>query len=143
MKNLQPFGMASGSRQPNGRKTTWKHVTAARQGGQGPTGGSLVSAFKRQIHTMTNVFTTKHARTQVYLGIIFMSFQQLSGIDGVLYVSPSRCCFLRGSPLIICSTLSIAVPASRHRLSSVNVPRIWNFSNSHHGRHHTSFPPDR
>ena len=43
--------------------------------------------FQQEIKNIKNVFKSAEARNPMLLGVFLMSMQQLSGIDGVLYVS--------------------------------------------------------
>ena len=69
------------------KKDDLEQVSSPRQEQQISPHDSFISTFKRQMHSTKNVFTAKNSRTQTYLGVFLMGFQQSSGIDGVLYVS--------------------------------------------------------
>lgn len=53
-----------------------------------PASVTLKMRFKRGVKSLKRLITTE-ARNPMFLGIFLMSMQQLSGIDGVLYVSHS------------------------------------------------------
>lgn len=58
-------------------------------------GGFIVGSWRRMARNLSRTFAPD-ARKQMVLGVFLMSMQQLSGIDGVLYVSSryffSSCC---------------------------------------------------
>jgi hypothetical protein len=74
------------------------------------------------------------------LGVFLMGMQQASGIDGVLYVSPSPFIILKidGNIFIIVCPSSLRL--SRAEIINRRLPRLWNISSSDIQHHYPRLP---
>lgn len=95
-----------------------------------------VSRRSQRKAQIMDVFSSQ-SRPRLFLAMFLMGMQQLSGIDGVLYVR-LLCHHAVTHKLTLFSVRSDSLPASRSRLQRSEIPRFRRLSTRHFRRDYTS-----
>ena len=103
---------------------------------------SMKEKLLKKMADLTVVFR-KDTRKPLLLGVFLMTMQQLSGIDGVLYVSPPFACsyppqtdFMYSHGTKLHPVRASSFPRSRPRLLRSHLPRVRRLGDLHFRLHH-------
>jgi hypothetical protein len=80
----------------------------------------------------------KDVRKRTALGVFLMGMQQLSGIDGVLYVSIPQTVYYKSNANT--KVRAVIVPTSRPQFFQFFIPGLWYLGHSHLPSHNSRFP---
>lgn len=92
-----------------------------------------------KLHTLMKVFG-KGVRSRTLLGVFLMGMQQLSGIDGVLYVSTAHTGASKSRLLTVGTIVrTTPLPTSRPKQFFRLLPCLWRLSNPYVPRHNPCY----